>query len=91
VANNLFVAYDLDKPGQNYAAVEKAINSLGTAVKVQMSLYYLKTTLSAAEAEKRIWASMDSNDRLIVIAASAAYWHNALAPTNEVIDQQWNR
>lgn len=91
MANNLFIAYDLDSPGQNYAKVEAKIISLGAATKVQMSLYYLKTTLSAQDVEANVWSAMDANDRLIVIDASDAWWHNPLGQSQGFIQSQWKR
>ena len=88
---NLFIAYDLDAPGQNYQRVEAAITALGHAVKVQLSLYYVKTSMSAKDAEARIWVAMDGNDRLLVIEGADAWWHNALPGAQEFIQDRWNR
>ena len=88
---NLFISYDLDKPGQNYARVEAAISALGQVHKIQFSAYYVKTTLSAKDAEARVWSSMDSNDRLIVIESKDAWWHNLFPGAQEFIQQHWNK
>lgn len=88
---NLFVAYDLDVPGQQYLKVEAAIAALGQAVKVQFSLFYVKTNLTPEVAEARIWASMDANDRLIVIDASNAQWHNCMGDSAQFMIDRWNR
>lgn len=86
---NYFVAYDLDSPGQNYLLVEKAVSALGLAIKIQYSMYYLKSNLSLADIENKIWASMDSNDRLIVIEAVNAQWNNLLPGASEAILDRW--
>jgi hypothetical protein len=91
VANNLFVSYDLDAPGQNYNRVIAAIQALGDAVRVHQSLFYVKTILSTKDAEARVWAAADSNDRIIVIQAADAWWHNPLPGAQEFIQQRWNR
>ncbi|TGP45543.1 hypothetical protein EN873_40745 [bacterium M00.F.Ca.ET.230.01.1.1] len=71
MASNLFIAYDLDAPGQNYDAVRTAIRQLGTYWQFQYSLFYVHTALSPQEAYARVIAAMDSNDRLAVINAAA--------------------
>ena len=60
------VAYDLMFRGQDYEAIEQAIDHLGEAVKLQFSLYCVQTSLSIEEVYRRLRASMDENDRLIV-------------------------
>lgn len=88
---NLFIAYDLNAPEQHYHQVENAIAGLGQVIKIQYSMYYVKTSLSAVEAEKRIWLSMDTNDRLIVIDGKDAWWHNLFPGAQEFIQEHWNR
>jgi hypothetical protein len=56
-------------PGQNYDAVQMAIQSLGKYAKLQFSLYYVHTALNAREAYNFVAAAMDSNDRLVVVDA----------------------
>lgn len=90
MANNLFVSYDLDAPGQNYAKIIAAIEALGQAVKVHKSLYYVKSNLSAEAAEVRVWAAADGNDRVVVINANDAWWHNAIPPSQDFIQARWH-
>jgi hypothetical protein len=85
---NLFIAYDLDKPGQNYAGVEKAIKSLGSWAHVQLSVWYVHTPYGAQHAAQFIRKEMDSNDRLLVIDASDAYWYNPIAE-EKFIQEHW--
>lgn len=40
---NLFIAYDLNAPGQNYDAVRDAIRDLGQHWQAQFSLFYVNT------------------------------------------------
>ena len=89
--NNLFISYDLHPPGQHYQRVSAAIEAIGGAVKVHLSLYYVKTSIPVAEVERRIWAAMDSNDRLVVIDAKAARWQNLLIPAANFMTHQWDR
>lgn len=90
MANNLFISYDLDSPGQNYAKVDAAIKALGASTKVLLSMYYVKTVLSAQDAEARVWRAMDPNDRLVVINASDAWFDNSLPGSIQMIQAHWN-
>ena len=64
---NLFIAYDLNQPGQNYDDVRDAIKSLGQWWQAQYSLFYVHTQHAPAQAFAIIQAVMDRNDRLAVI------------------------
>ena len=89
MGNNLFVSYDLDAPGKNYPKIKKAIESLGQAVKVHKSLYYVKSNYRAKDAEEIVWAAADGNDRVLVIDAKHAFWHQAMEPASEFIPSHW--
>jgi len=71
VSYNLFIAYDLDQPGQNYDGVRDAIKGLGQWWQAQFSLFYVHTELSPGDAFATVWAAMDPNDRLTVINCDA--------------------
>ena len=93
MANNLLVSYDLHQPGQNYDAVIAEIKKLGGWAKVQYSLWYVKSQLSASDASKQVWAVMDQNDTLIVIDATNnnASWYNLSNEVSEFIKDNWNK
>jgi hypothetical protein len=86
---NLFIAYDLDKPGQNYAGVEKVIKSLGSWAHVQLSVWYVHTQYNAESVARLIRNAMDSNDRLLVVDAANAFWYNPIAQES-FIQEHWN-
>jgi len=69
MAFNLFIAYDLMQPGQNYEAVRDTIKSLGQWHQFQLSLFYVHTSLSPEQAFNKVVSVMDANDRLAVINA----------------------
>ena len=93
MARNLFVSYDLDKPGQNYEGVIAEIKTHGGWAKVHYSLFYLATDESAEQVAKAVWAQMDQNDRLLVIDAknNDAYWYNLPADVSKHIQSNWQR
>lgn len=68
--SNLFIAYDLMSPTQNYDAVRDAIKGLGQWHQFQFSLFYVSTFLSPQQAYAAVHAAMDADDRLAVIDAS---------------------
>lgn len=91
MANNLFISYDLSYPGQHYERVSDAIQKLGSWAKVQKSFWYINSPHSAEYVAKQIWASMDSNDSLIVVDASNndAYWYNLNSDVSQYLQSQW--
>jgi hypothetical protein len=67
--HNLFIAYDLNSPGQNYDAVRDAIKALGKWHQFQYSLFYVSTPFSPEDTFTKVSSVMDTNDRLAVIDA----------------------
>jgi hypothetical protein len=67
---NIFVAYDLISPGQNYEAVREKIKSLGRWYQAQYSLFYLSTGFSVEQVHSAVRSVMDANDKLAVIDAN---------------------
>jgi len=67
MANNLTISYDLNSPGQDYDKIFEKIKSLGSWAKVQKSLWYVNSKLTAAQARDILSGVIDSNDSLIVI------------------------
>lgn len=76
----LFIAYDLDRPGQDYRAVQSAIKQLGPWMHLQGSLFYVETWLNTQQAHDRISSVMDANDKLAVMHApdNVVSGHNPL-------------
>ena len=87
---NLFIAYDLNSPGQNYNAVQDAIKDLGQWYQFQLSLFYVHTDKTPSEAFAIVEAELDGNDRLAVINA-----HNGIVtswdkPPIDAINAIWS-
>lgn len=88
---NLFIAYDLDAPGQNYDAVRDAIKDLGKWHQFQYSLFYVNTPHDPHTAFALVHAAMDSNDKLVVINAVGGVvstWDN---PPIDAINAVWTQ
>jgi hypothetical protein len=86
---NLFVAYDLTTPGQNYEAVRTRVKSLGQWYQAQYSLFYLHTRMSLVEVHDSIRGVMDANDKLVVIDARAAKMTPCPQTDIEEINKVW--
>lgn len=86
---NLFVAYDLDAPGQKYDAVRDRIRSLGQWWQVQYSLFYVSTDLAPDAAYAHVAQAMDANDRLAVINAFGAVVSDWDSPPLDAVNEIW--
>jgi len=89
MAFNLFIAYDLDSPGQNYDGVRDAIHSLGLWWQPQFSLFYVHTEYSPQEAFAIVAATMDTNDKLAVINAASGVVSTWDHPPIDEINAIW--
>lgn len=91
MANNLFISYDLNSPGQDYSKVFDEIKSLGVWAKVQKSFWYVNSPLSASQVVDRLWPKMDFNDSLIVVDATNnnAAWQGLSDEVGSAIQHQW--
>lgn len=88
---NLFIAYDLYQPGQNYDAVEKAVKALGTACKLLNTTWHVKSSKSFKEARDAVAAVMDKNDKLLVIDANSAATSGTFPECWQSVVANWNR
>lgn len=100
MAYNLFIAYDLLAPGQNYDAVRDRIRQLGPSWQFQYSLFYVHTEYSAAEAAEFVLEVMDvkdfpgrnsGKDRLLVIDANAGMTTTWDHPPLDAINAIWSQ
>ncbi|WP_421565567.1 hypothetical protein [Ochrobactrum sp. EDr1-4] len=91
MAYNLFIAYDLIPPGQNYEAVQDAIKSLGSYYKFQLSLWYVNTEYTPADAYAIVSAAIDAGDRLAVINAESGIVSNWDNPPIDAINAIWSK
>lgn len=71
------ITYDLKSPGQDYAALYKAIKSLGDNRHDLESVWFVDTTLSAERIQYAIRPSMDKNDTLFITKVSSGYYGHA--------------
>jgi hypothetical protein len=88
---NLFVSYDLMAPNKNYPAVEQAIRQLGTVSRVLLSVWYVKTQLTAEQARNHVSSALDQNDKLLVIDAKDAFAKNLDPAAWKTVTDNWSR
>lgn len=73
VSKNFFVAYDLNKPGQQYDRMEEGIKKVCSwYLKLQFSFYYIRSERTCSEIYDILRGYQDQNDKLAVIEAANA-------------------
>jgi hypothetical protein len=90
LAYNLFIAYDLREPGQNYDAVTSAIKELGAWHHFQYSLFYVSTQSDPWQSYHHVIRVMDANDRLAVINAQGGVVSSWDRPPINEINAIWS-
>lgn len=91
--HNLHISYDLKQPGRDYDKVSKCIKSLGSWAKIHESFWYVKSTLTAQQALKKLEAMVDINDVVYVVDSfsNEAAWNQLPSKVTEHIQTNWNR
>lgn len=69
---NYCITYDLNKPGQDYEDLIKAIKSYDY-IKVMKSTWFVKSTSSASQIKENLRKYMDDNDLLFVCEINSNY------------------
>lgn len=88
---NFFIAYDLLKPGQQYDRMEEGIKKVCTwYMKLQYSLYYIRSEYTASEIYDTLRSYQDANDKLAVIQASNAVVSSLSDAQRQVFLNLWN-
>lgn len=90
---NLFISYDLYKVGQDYAGLAQAIKSLGRAIKVQKSFWFVKSSKTSDEARQLLNRTIDNNDSIIVIDTTdnSAAWFGLTPETSYFVRENWSK
>ena len=78
-----YVAYDLDKPGQNYPNLWDELDSL-SAQRIQDSVWGLKYDGTHKELRDTLKQHIDKNDRLLVIESRSSAWSNPMFNPNKI-------
>ena len=78
-----YIAYDLDKPGQNYENLWTTLRQIG-GQRVQDSVWLVKADVgtNASQLAEAIRKHMDKNDRLVVIESAQSSWYNLMVNPN---------
>ena len=88
---NLFIAYDLLSPGQNYDRLRDAIKELGPWHQFQLSLFYVNTPQDPAWVFNHLSRLIDINDKLPIINAQSGVVSNWDNPPIEAINAIWTK
>lgn len=72
----ILVTYDLNKLGQDYAALDEVLDSYPTHWRFQRSAWIIDTDETEFDVASKLAALMDSNDVLFVtrVAETASWW-----------------
>jgi hypothetical protein len=80
------IAYDLDKPGQNYDAIHEQLEEWG-AKRVLESAWMLNTNLTTEEMRDTLTETdglLDSNDRLVIVRVKIWSSFHPMADIHEI-------
>lgn len=90
---NLFISYDLYKVGQDYTSLAQAIGTLGEAIKVQKSFWFVKSSKTSEEARELLNRSIDNNDSVMVIDTTdnSAAWVGLAPEASYFVSENWSK
>jgi hypothetical protein len=74
VTKTIQVNYDLVSPGQSYAAVATYLKSHGTWARPLKSMWFLRTTKTAAQIRDELTSIVDQNDEVVVLDVTGVPW-----------------
>lgn len=60
------ITYDLNRAGQNYESIEKAIKAYGTWVKIATTTFVVRSDNDSASIRDHLRQQIDANDELFV-------------------------
>lgn len=88
---NLFVAYDLNKEldSKGYTTLFSAIHALGSASRIQKSLWFVTSQHNAEVARDHLKKFIDQNDYLIVVEGCHAAWTKLEGQSASFITANW--
>ncbi len=69
--NSYLITYDLKTPGRDYRSLYDAIGDVGEARHSMQNIWFVKSTLGAADIREHLKTELDSNDVLFVAKLGA--------------------
>jgi hypothetical protein len=75
--NTFLVAYDLNKPGQDYEPLWQKLKEFGTWWHHLDSLWLVRTEMTAVQLRNVLKALLDAGDELLVIDVTGKSWAGA--------------
>jgi hypothetical protein len=89
--HNLFIAFDLVHPLENYERLARTLATLGSPVKLGSMLWYLDAGIGARDVDAALRSACNPGDSMIVIDASTnfATLHNLPVPGAQ-LRRYWN-
>ncbi|ODS43992.1 hypothetical protein BGK37_06550 [Pasteurella multocida] len=87
---NILVAYDLNKSGQEYDVLIKAIESYIYYAEIQRSVCFKITNKTAKEVKEHLKQKIDRNDSLFVCEMIDCDWEGIYRTAANYINQNWS-
>ena len=91
--NNLLISYNAKSPERDNEGITQAIQSLGDCVKINKSLWYVRSAKGAADALAVVSKVCDSNNIAVVDATNEVIALDTIAPLEAMsfIRHNWNK
>ena len=67
---NFLITYDLNKSGQDYPGLYKAIKALGENIHPLQNVWFVRSTETSGEIRDALQDHVDSNDKIFVTLVS---------------------
>ena len=85
------ITYDLNKAGQNYEALEKAIKSYNAWAKIATTTFVIRSDNSSNGIRDHLKAQMDANDELFVgkLSGEGAWFRLPSRKAASTARQRW--
>ena len=68
------ITYDLSKPIANYEKVYETIQSFGTSIRFQKSVWLVKTNLSTKQMYNKLRTALDNDDYIFICELNENYY-----------------
>lgn len=92
VANNILIFCELEAMAENGKVVTSKIKELGTWARINPSLWYVDSTLTASEVRDQITPLIKDGDCLFIanMSSGQAAWKGVSNPVTAFIKTHWN-
>lgn len=90
---NIFIAFELLRPERGDERVTQTIEAFGCAwARISKNVFYMHGDFDAEYVGKKVWASLNMDDKLVVIDATKndARWYNIKPEISDFLVANWH-